>query len=164
MSCDSCKKTPGYHSFEFIGTVAEKQTFYCFPANNTSSVRSREDMLEFVKHFPKEGQWILLFHARGYTMSHMMPLSVAIEMAKIVQREYAKSLTKIFIVEGDWFFRFLMLCIFPFLSQSMREKFVLVNGSLLETMMRLEEEGLSLAQLQPLRDNYAKIELERFGM
>jgi hypothetical protein len=94
----------------------------------------------------------------------MMPLSVAIEMAKIVQREYAKSLTKIFIVEGDWFFRFLMLCIFPFLSQSMREKFVLINGSLLETMMRLEEEGLSLAQLQPLRDNYAKIELERFGM
>ena len=158
MSCDYCKQRPGYHSFEPIGEVTKKQTFYCFPANNTASVRTRDDMLEFVKHFPKEGQWILLFHARGYTMSHMMPLSVAIEMAKIVQREHAKSLTTIFIVEGDWFFRFLMLCIFPFLSQSMREKFVLVNGSLLEMVLRLREEGFTLAQLQPLRDKYGKIE------
>jgi hypothetical protein len=164
MSCDSCKKTPGYHSFEFIGTVAETQTFYCFPANNTASVRTREDMLEFVNHFPTEGPWNLLFHARGYTMSHMMPLFLAIEMAKIVQRDHAKNLRKIFVVEGGWFFRFLILCIFPFLSESMREKFVLVNGSLLESLMRLQEEGFSLAQLQPLRDNTAKIEPEPFGL
>lgn len=151
MSCDYCKKIPGYHSFEFIGEVTEKQTFYCFPANNTASVRTREDMLQFVNHFPKENPWILLFHARGYTMSHMMPLSLAIEMAKIVQRDHDKSLSKIFIAEGDWFFRFLMLCIFPFMSQAMREKFVLVNGSLFEVILQLQKEGFSLAQLQPLR-------------
>lgn len=158
MNCERCKKTPGFHSFEYLGQAAGNQLFYCFPANNTESVRTRDDMLQFVSHFPRRIPWSLFFHARGYTLSHLMPLSIALEMANILQRDHSETLQKIYIMEGNWFMRFLFVCIFPFLSQTMREKFVLLNGSFLEMSVRLQEDGIPFAQLQALREYFRKIE------
>ena len=158
MNCERCRETPGFHSFEDLGEARGSQLFYCFPAQNITSVRTHDDMLQFVSHFPTDRPWSLLFHVRGYTMSHMMPLPLAIEMARILQRDHLKTLQKIYVIEGDWFMRFVFVCIFPFLSHPIREKFVLLNGSLLEVVTRLREEGMSLSQLQVLRDHFGKIE------
>lgn len=158
MKCERCNETPGFHSFESVGEVGGTQLFYCFPAQNAKSVRTKDDMLQFVSHFPTENPWSLIFHVRGYTMSHMMPLSLAIEMATILQRDHAQTLQKIYVVEGDWFMRFLFVCIFPLLSSRVREKFVVLNGSLLEVVTQLRGEGISLSQLQRVRDHFGKIE------
>ena len=157
MECQECKKLPGYHSFEYITEISGNHFFYCFPAHNKQSVRTREDMLNFVAHFPTKKRWSLLFHANGYGLSHMMPLSIAIEMGKIVQNKHRDSLQKIFIVEGSWFMNFLLRCIFPFLDKQMRNKFVLVEGSLLEVVSTLRQEGLTLQDLEPLRNRFGKI-------
>lgn len=156
MECQLCKEAPGYHSFEFITQIQETHFFYCFPAHNKQSVRTHEDMLNFVSHFPKEKPWSLLFHAHGYGLSNMMPISVALAMAKIVQAN--TFLQKIYIVQGSWFMMFLCRCIFPFLTKQMRDKFVLVEGSLLEVVSKLREEGLSLPDLKQVRNNFGKIE------
>lgn len=84
----------------------------------------------------------------------MMPLSVALEMGKLVQDNYKTTLQKIFIVEGHWFFQFLLKCIFPFLEPSMRDKFVLLNGTLLEVISELRAHGLLLQQLELLRNHF----------
>ena len=156
MECRRCKETPGYHSFEFIRQIQDIHFFYCFPAHNKQSVKTHEDMMNFVSHFPKDKPWSLLFHAHGYGLSNMMPLSVAIAMGKVVQEN--KYLQKIYIVQGSWFMKFVCHCIFPFLTKEMREKFILVEGSLLEVVSRLREQGLSIADLKQMRDNYGKIE------
>jgi hypothetical protein len=152
MECQRCKATPGFHSFQHLTTISDIHYFYCFPAHNKASVKTQEDMLNFLCHFPQDKTWSLVFHANGYGMSHMMPLSVAIEMAKRVQQ--TKTLQKIYIVQGHWFFQFLLRCIFPFLQSEMREKFVVVNGSLLEVVAQFRDLGLSLQHLEPLRSHF----------
>lgn len=113
-------------------------------------------MLNFVAHFPKDRPWSLLFHAYGYGLSHMMPIPVAIAMGKLVQEN--TDLQKIYILQGSWFMNFVCRCIFPFLTKQMREKFVLLEGSLLEIVSKLRQEGLSIADLKQMRDNFGKIE------
>jgi hypothetical protein len=83
-----------------------------------------------------------------------MPLSVALDMGRLVQQNHKNTLQKILIVEGHWFFQFLLTCILPFLNAEMRNKFVLVNGSLLEVTAQLRELGLTLRQLEPLRSHF----------
>lgn len=154
MLCQRCKETPGFHSFEVIGDVSGTTVYYCYPAHNKESVRTREDMLNFVSHFPSEKRWSLLFHANGYGVNHMMPLSVAIEMGRLVQQNHSSTLQKIYIVQGSWFMNFLFRCIFPFLQKEMREKFVLVEGSLLEVISTLGAAGFTLQQMQLLRRQF----------
>ncbi len=112
-------------------------------------------MLNFVSHFPSSGDWSLVFHARGYGFQHMMPLSVALEMGSIVQQKHLKTLQKIYIVQGHWFMQFLLTCIFPCLQKEMRDKFVLVNGSVLEIVTFFRTQGLTLHQLDSLRNHFA---------
>ena len=111
-------------------------------------------MINFVSHFPEDKQWSLLFHANGYGLTAMMPLFLAIEMGKIVQEKHSKTLQKVFVIEGSWFFQFLLKCIFPFFSAQMRDKFVLVNGSLLEVITELRKVGFTIQQLEPLRSRF----------
>ncbi len=151
MNCKRCQETPGFHSFTLIAQKSDIHFFYCYPAHNKQSVRTREDMLNFVSHFPTDIKWSLLFHAKDYGMSHMMPISVALEMGKLIQQN--RSLQKIFILDGHWFMTFLLRCIFPFLEKEMREKCILIEGSILEVTARLREEGLSVHDLQMLRNN-----------
>jgi hypothetical protein len=88
----------------------------------------------------------------------MMPLSVALELGRIVQEHHLHRLRHIYIVEGSWFMRFLLGAILPFLRAEMRSKFILVSGSLLEVVARLREEGLTLSDLTLLRSNFGKFE------
>ena len=154
MQCQRCVMQPNYHSFQLLADISGTHYFYCFPAHNKQSVRTREDMLNFVSHFPQDKQWSLLFHANGYGMANMMPLFLALELGQIVQEKHAQILQKVFVIEGTWFFQFLLKCIFPFLSLKMREKFVLVNGSLLEVITELRQLGLTIQQLEPLRSRF----------
>jgi hypothetical protein len=154
MNCSRCKEQPGFHSFEQIADVSGIQYFYCFPAHNKDSVKNREDMLNFVSHFPTEGTWSLIFHANGYGLSNMMPLTVALEMGKRVQERHRKNLMKIYIVEGSWFMNFLLTCILPFLQKDMKEKFILVPGTVLDVASFFRKEGLTLKELEKMRNNY----------
>ena len=152
MECQRCKTTPEFHSFQSIADISGVHYFYCFPAHNKQSVRTREDMLNFVSHFPRDRQWGLLFHATGYGLSNMMPLAVALEMGTIVQEN--SGLQKVFVIDGHWFFQFLLRCLFPFLKSSLRDKFVLLNGSLLEVIAKLREYGFPLQHLDMLRNRF----------
>jgi hypothetical protein len=154
MTCARCQETPGFHSFELIAELSNIHYFYCFPAHNKQSVRTREDMLNFVSHFPQDRQWSLIFHANGYGFQHLMPLSLALDMGKLVQETHKTTLQKIYIVEGHWFFQFVLQCILPFLNSTMRDKFVLVNGSLLEVIAEFRKTGLTLQHLEPLRTRF----------
>jgi hypothetical protein len=151
--CQRCKEQPGFHSFEPLADISGIQYFYCFPAHNKESVRTREDMLNFVSHFP-EGKWSLLFHAKNYGIQHMMPISLALEMGRLVQEKHMTSLQKIYIVQGHWFMQFALTCILPFLKKEMKEKFVLMNGSLLEIVSEFQKKGLCLQHLEPLRKRF----------
>jgi hypothetical protein len=111
-------------------------------------------MRNFVSHFPTDRRWSLVFHANGYGIQHLMPISVALEMGALVQDNYKMTLQKIYVVEGHWFFQFVLKCILPFLKSEMRDKFVLVNGSLLEVIAQLRDVGLTLKQLEPLRSQF----------
>ena len=154
MQCKSCQQNPGFHSFEFITDVSGIHYFYCFPAHNKESVRNNEDMIQFVSHFPREGKWSLLFHAHGYGMQHLMPLSVALEMGKLVQERHLDNLDKIYVIQGHWFMQFVLTCILPFLRKEMREKFVLVKGSVLEVVSFFRGKGISLLQLDQMRNHF----------
>lgn len=155
MACKRCVNGVKFHSFDYITDISGIKFFYCFPAHNVDSVKTREDMLNFVSHFPQEDvKWSVVFHANGYGLSHMMPIDVAIEMGKLCQQLHLKKLQKVYIIQGSWLMEFCIRCVFPFLNKEMREKFVLINGSLLEVMMNLRETGLKIHQLKELRNNF----------
>ncbi len=158
MQCTKCKIKPGFHSFDYITDISGVRYFYSFPAQNKESVRTREDMLNYVSHLPTDRKWSLLFHMSGYGFSHMMPVHVAYEMVQIILKNYKDNLHKIYIIEGQWFMNFLYLT-FPFLSKEIREKFVSVEGSQLEIIGELRKTGLSYKQLEPLHKNFGKIEV-----
>ena len=149
MKCKNCLKTPGYHSFDYITDISGIAYYMCFPAKNKQSVKTQEDMLNFVSHFPKEKKWSLFFVMKGYGFSNMMPISIAWELAKIVFRDYATSLQRIYILEGSWFLRFLFLT-FPLFGNDIQEKFVLVEGSPLEVLAQLQKTGISFSKLEPI--------------
>jgi hypothetical protein len=111
-------------------------------------------MLNFVSHFPSEGKWSLVFHAKGYGLQHMMPLSIALEMGRLVQERHLDRLQSIFVVQGHWFMQFVLACILPCLRKEMKEKFVVVNGSLLEIVSEFQKKGLCLQHLEPLRNRF----------
>jgi hypothetical protein len=154
MNCTRCSETPGFHSFDHLADISGIHYFYCFPAHNKQSVRTRDDMLNFLSHFPKDRPWSLVFHANGYGFQQMMPLSLALEMGRIVQENHKTTLQKIYVVEGHWFFQFILKGVLPFLKSEMREKFILVNGSLLEVTAELRSAGLTLKHLEPLRSHF----------
>lgn len=154
MSCLRCQQTPGFHSFDELAEISGIHYFYCFPAHNRQSVRTREDMLNFVSHFPTDRRWSLIFHANGYGIQHLMPLSLALEMGRIVQEKHMTTLQTIYVVEGNWLFQFLLTWIVPFLKSEMREKFVHVKGSLLEVIAQFRDVGLTLKQLETLRSQF----------
>lgn len=161
MKCQRCGTQPGYHSFEHLADLSATSLFYCYPAHNTKSVRTHEDMLNFASHFPDEGSWRLLFHANGYGLKQLMPLPIALELGRLVQEKHLGRLEKVYIMEGSWFFTFLLQCILPFLRKEMRQIFVLLSGSLLEVMSQLEAEGIPLSCLSELRQRFGKVESER---
>lgn len=154
LQCHRCRETPGFHSFEHVADISGIQYFYCFPAQNKQSVRTREDMVQFVSHFPQTGKWSLLFHVNGYGLSHMMPLSIALEMGVLVQENHLDRLQAIYIVEGSWFMNFLITCILPFLRKEMKKKFILLHGSILDIVGRLSKEGLTLNHLEKMRSRF----------
>jgi len=75
-------------------------------------------------------------------------------MGTLVQERHLKRLQKIYVIQGHWFMQFVLTCILPFLRKEMREKFVLVKGSLFEVMAFFHEEGLSFQELEPLRRQF----------
>jgi CRAL/TRIO domain len=154
MKCANCNEVPHFHSFDSMCKIDGTEIFYCFPAHNKRSVQSREDMLNFISHFPQDRKWSVLFHANGYGMQHMMPIPTAIEMGKLTQEN--PFLQKVYIVEGSWFMTFLLRCIFPFLGKHITEKFVLLEGSLLEVVTQLKEEGFALQDLKPMLKHFGK--------
>ncbi len=87
-------------------------------------------------------------------MSHMMPLTVALELGRIVQEKHLQRLQKVYVIEGSWFMNFVLTCILPFLLSEMKQKFVLVSGSQLEILAFLRNEGLLYQQLHCLRDKF----------
>jgi len=161
MKCQRCLTQPGYHSFERLADLSGASLFYCYPAHNTKSVRTHEDMVNFARHFPEEGPWRLLFHANGYGLRQMMPLPLALELGRLVQEKHLGRLQKVYIVEGSWFFTFVVQSILPFLRKEMRQMFVLVSGSLLEVIAHLEAEGIPLSSLSGLRQRFGKVEGDR---
>lgn len=156
MRCERCSQTPGFHSFDHLRDISGLSYYYCFPAHNKDSVKTREDMWNFASHFPETGRWSLLFHANRYGLSSMMPLHIAIELGRLVQETQMDRLEKIYIIQGSWFFSFVMRCVMPFLRPEMREKFVLLSGSLLEVCQVFLRQGLKLSDLLVLRARFGK--------
>lgn len=87
-----------------------------------------------------------------------MPLPLALELGRLVQEKHLGRLQRIYIVEGSWFFTFVLQSILPFLRKEMRQMFVLVSGSVLEVMAHLEGEGIPLSSLSGLRQRFGKVE------
>ncbi len=154
MKCTNCKRYPGFHSFDYICDISGIQIFYCFPVHNKESVKTREDMLNFVSHFPTDKPWSVLFHTNGYGMAQMMSIPLAIEMGNLTQAN--KFLQKIYVIEGTWFMNFLLRGVLPFLSKEMKDKFMLLEGSLLEVVGELKREGFSLQELKPMLKHFGK--------
>lgn len=154
MACKRCQEVPNFHSFDYIAEIQGIHYYYCFPAANKQSVRTHEDMLNFIAHFPTDKPWSLLFHSNGYGVQHLMPISVAIEMGKITQEKHRETLQKIYVVEGSVLFQFVLKYILPYCSPELTKKFTLVNGSLLEVITELRKTGLSIKDLHTLRTRF----------
>lgn len=157
MPCPKCKVNPGFHSFDYLTDISGIRYFYSYPAHNKESVRTREDMLNYVMHLPRDRKWSLLFHMNGYGFSNMMPVPVAFELSQIILKEFKDNLQKVYILEGQWFMNFLYLT-FPFLGKEIQEKFISIEGSQLEVITELRKTGLSFGHLEKLHKHFGKFE------
>jgi hypothetical protein len=111
-----------------------------------------EDMNEFVKHFPTQDPWIVLMNCNGYTLRHMIPVSIAIRLGQELQAKASKNLQAIYIVQGSWLIRVLTFCVFPFLSKDLQNKFFPIQeDSFLQLSATLERGGVPSSLLLPYR-------------
>jgi len=153
MACILCEKTPGWHSFQKLGVnETGASIFYCQPSWNPNAVQTMEDMNEFVKHFPTQDPWIVLMNCNGYTLRHMIPVSIAIRLGQELQAKASKNLQAIYIVQGSWLIRVLTFCVFPFLSKDLQNKFFPIQeDSFLQLSATLERGGVPSSLLLPYR-------------
>jgi hypothetical protein len=99
--CPMCAKEPTSHSLTKVREMDGNAVYYTSPAKASSL--EREGVL---KHYDLVlGQnnmpWIWIFDCKDYPISHALDIQTAIELAKLINEKYEKTLIKVIIINSN---------------------------------------------------------------
>jgi hypothetical protein len=119
--CPKCVIEPESHSFQKINeTQNGVSIFYCCPSK-AKYYNDNEGILEHYDGMLKDNgdkPWIWIFDSKGFSMKHAINLSLAKNLAILINVKYSKNLKKIIIINTTWHINITLKCVMPFLDDS----------------------------------------------
>lgn len=119
--CPKCFIEPGSHSFEKINeTQNGVSVFYSCPSK-AKYYNDNEGILDHYDGLLKNNEnkpWIWIFDCKGFSMKHAKNLTLAKNLAILINVKYSKNLKKIIIINSTWHINITLKCVMPFLDDS----------------------------------------------
>ncbi len=128
--CPICDKDPTSHSFKKVGSRNNVNYYYTCPAKATK-YNDNKGILEHYKGILDENEnepWVWLFDSEGFETKHALNISLAIDLAKLIDR-YRDSLQKIEIINATWHIRGTLKLVLPFLDEKTK-KVIRINDNI----------------------------------
>ena len=122
--CIKCTMDPTSHSFKKISEKDGVCTYYTKPINSklytdTDGILSHYD--NALKQIGDK-KWIWIFDSDGFDLKHAMEVKTGSGIAKLLTEKYADNLLEIKIINPTWHIRTMLTAVWPFLSQTTRDK------------------------------------------
>ena len=119
-----CTMDPTSHSFKKISEKDGVCTYYTKPINSklytdTDGILSHYD--NALKQIGDK-KWIWIFDSDGFDLKHAMEVKTGSGIAKLLTEKYADNLLEIKIINPTWHIRTMLTAVWPFLSQTTRDK------------------------------------------
>jgi hypothetical protein len=104
--CEVCSVNPTSHSLEKLLENDDYLYFYTCP----SKAKLYNDTNGIVNHFngvwseiPKNKQWVWIFDGSDFSLKHFLQVEVAIELAKLITKNFSENLKKIIIINPTFY-------------------------------------------------------------
>lgn len=119
-ACPICAVDPTSHSL----VILPQSCFYTCPAKATKYTDTEGIVNHYDgvlgQHSPKPWTWI--FDSAGFELRHMMEVTTATRLARLINDKYSANLTKIIVVNPTWHIRITYMMVKPFLSTALQSK------------------------------------------
>lgn len=144
MACPLCAKTPTSHSFEYLGVSGAVKIFYTNPAKATSTEPIQEKLVNIQHHLKGIGgaPWIWVFDFADASMKDYMGMDFTRMVTEVLDKEHGQTLQKIILVNAGSIVMGLLKVALATLKGRTIQKAVVLDGSKLEIVRKLETAGL----------------------
>jgi hypothetical protein len=122
--CPVCKLLPSSHSLTKV--LERKGIIYYYTCPSQAILYY--DVTGIVNHYdgvlsdmPENKEWVWIFDSSGFSITHAMQTSVAIELAKLISNKFSKNLKKIIIINPTFYITITHKMIMPFLNKKVRD-------------------------------------------
>lgn len=123
--CPICAVDASSHSFYLLYHIDGQLVFYTCPSDATKY----KDGAGILAHFKNvldhykclDNYWKWIFDFKGFELKHMMEITTAIGIAKIVNN-YSKYLTEIHVINTNGYTHTMLRIIMPFLNDGITDK------------------------------------------
>uniref|UniRef100_A0A6C0AQQ4 CRAL-TRIO domain-containing protein n=1 Tax=viral metagenome TaxID=1070528 RepID=A0A6C0AQQ4_9ZZZZ len=150
--CDLCRVNPNTHSFEKITEQRGTHVFYTsfqhiLDYSHFPSVRNHIELgLAPVTGKP----WAWIIDCKYLESKHLIQLHFAVQMIKYLRREHTRFLQNIYILNGGLLVNVALKTLMPFVDRTFYKSIIMIEGSRLDILMRLEGLGWSLKESEPI--------------
>lgn len=127
--CQKCSMDPTSHSFRKISEKNGIVTYY----TNPSKALLYTDTDGILTHYDNalkqvgDNKWIWIFDSDGFDLKHAMEVKTGVGVAKLLTQKYAHNLQEIKIINPTWHIKTMLTVIWPFLSDSVKQKITIIN-------------------------------------
>lgn len=144
MACPLCAVNPTAHSFEYLGHTGAVKLYYTNPAKATSNEPVKEKLVNIQHHLKTIGgaPWIWVFDFADATMKDYMGMDFTRMVTEVLEKEHGQTLQKILLVNAGSVVMGLLKVALATLKGRTIQKVVLLDGSKLEIVRKLETAGL----------------------
>lgn len=122
--CIKCTMDPSSHSFK---KISEKNGVCIYYTNPTKS-KLYTDTDGIISHYDNalkqigDKKWVWIFDSEGFDLKHALEVKTGTGIAKLLTDTYADNLLEIKIINPTWHIRTMLTAVWPFLSQTTRDK------------------------------------------
>ncbi len=124
FNCPKCLAEPGSHSFYKMKETKEGiSVFYTCPAKTKYPNDNQGIMEHYAGIMEDNGSkpWIWIVDSNGFSMEHALNISLAKDLAKMINDKYSHNLKKIIIVNPTWHINTTLAVVKPFLSDRVNQ-------------------------------------------
>lgn len=124
--CPICFQDPTSHSLKKVHETDQVVYYYTCPAKASKF----SDRAGIVAHYDGElsakgdKKWVWIFDSTGFDIRHAMEVTIAIDIATLVNDKFGHSLEKICVTNQTMFANIILGVVTPFLSSRLRSMIV----------------------------------------
>lgn len=118
--CGLCSLNPSSHSLTKLSEKDDTLYYYTCPSNailyfDTTGIINHYNGV--LSEIPKNKKWVWIFDSNGFNLKHFLQIDVAVELAKLISKNFSDNLKKIIIINSTIYISSIYNIIKPFLNK-----------------------------------------------